>query len=204
MGVATVTNCYSAGGVSGFSDVGGLLRYKETGAITDSFWDTETSDQTTSAGGVGMPTELMQSAFIFAAAGWDFVGASANGTDDFWDICEGTNYPKLAWQEPVLGDFGCPDDVDGIDLGVVCEEWLFEELLWDVWPEGGDGFLNFLDWAIFADGWGDTYDIFDLADFAGEWLRRGTRVADIAPYGGDGIVNMADYAVLAENWLAGL
>jgi esterase/lipase superfamily enzyme len=102
------------------------------------------------------------------------------------------------------GDLNKDCGVDFVDLGVLCDEWLFEELSVDVWPEGGDGFVNFLDWAIFADGWGDTYDIFDLVDFASEWLKRGVTVADIAPYGGDGIVNMADYAVLAENWLGGL
>ncbi len=69
---------------------------------------------------------------------------------------------------------------------------------------GGDGFVNFLDWAIFADGWGVTNDIFDLAEFTDQWLRRGVTVADIAPDGGDGIVNMLDYAVLADNWLAGI
>jgi hypothetical protein len=109
---------------------------------------------------------------------------------------------EFAWA--YLGDFDGQCDVDLGDLGVLCEEWLLEELSVDVWPEGGDGFVNFLDWAIFADGWGDTYDIFDLAEFASEWLKRGVTVADIAPYGGDGIVNMADYAVLADNWLAGL
>jgi hypothetical protein len=199
-----ITNCYSAGGVSGISDVGGLLGSDPgSGEVYDSFWDVNTSGQETSAGGSGLTTALMQSAFIFTTIGWDFVGESANGTEDFWDICEGMNYAKLAWQVPVLGDFSCPDGVDGIDLGVLCEEWLLEELSADVGPDGGDGFVNFLDWAFFADGWGDTYDIFDLADFAGEWLKRGVTVADIAPYGGDGIVNMADFAVLAENWLEG-
>ncbi|MHC4184888.1 MAG: hypothetical protein ACYSR4_03005, partial [Planctomycetota bacterium] len=92
----------------------------------------------------------MQSALVFTAAGWDFVGESANGTDDFWDICEGMNYPKLAWQVPVLGDFGCPDGVDWIDVGVLCEQWLLEELSWDVWPNDGDGIVNFSDWGVFA------------------------------------------------------
>jgi len=140
----------------------------------------------------------MQSAFIFAAAGWDFV--------NIWDICDGTNYPKLAWQMPVLGDFGCPDGVDWADLSLLCEYWLFEELSADVWPDGGDGFVNFFDWAIFADGWQVTNDIFDLAEFADQWLKTGANylIADIAPgSGGDGIVNMPDFAALANNWLAG-
>ena len=152
----------------------------------------------------GKTTAEMQDANMFISAGWDFVDEADNGVQDIWRLCnEGTEYPQLNWQY-ALGDFGCPDGVDGIDLGVLCEEWLFQELSADVWPEGGDGLVNFLDWAIFADGWPDTYDIFDLADFAGEWLGRGIRIADIAPYGGDGIVNVLDYAVLADNWLAGI
>jgi hypothetical protein len=154
-GVASVTNCYSAGGVSGFADVGGLVGYNELGSITDSFWDTETSGQATSDGGVGLPTALMQSAFIFAAAGWDFVGESANGTDDFWDICDGTNYPKLAWQVPVLGDFGCPDGVDWIDVAILCDQWLqVGEYSADIAPPpDGDGIVNFRDFAAQAENW---------------------------------------------------
>jgi hypothetical protein len=40
-----------------------------------------------------------------------------------------------------------------------------EELSADVWPDGGDGFVGFLDWAVFADGWQSANDITELADF---------------------------------------
>ena len=46
--------------------------------------------------------------------GWDFVGETINGPNDFWAICELTNYPKLVWQIPVA-DFICPDGVDFLD-----------------------------------------------------------------------------------------
>jgi len=123
--------------------------------------------------------------------------------------CEGMSYPKLSWWQPVLGDFGCPDGVDGIDLAVLCEQWLFKELSelsTDVAPDGGDGFVNFLDWALFAEKWQITVYFDDLAVFADQWLKTGANhyIADIAPYGGDGIVNMEDFATLAKNWLAGL
>ncbi|MHC4647872.1 MAG: GLUG motif-containing protein [Planctomycetota bacterium] len=201
-----ILDCYSAGSVSGVTDVGGLLGYKEAGSTTDSFWDTETSEQETSAGGVGLPTELMQTGFIFTAAGWDFVGETVNGTDDFWDICDGTNYPKLAWQVPVLGDFGCPDGVDWSDVAVLCEQWLLEELSWDVWPEEGDGMVDFRDWAVFASEWKITNDIAQLSDFADQWLQIGSNyyIADITPSpGGDGIVNFGDFAAQAASWLVG-
>ncbi|MHC4396416.1 MAG: hypothetical protein ACYS1A_12250 [Planctomycetota bacterium] len=75
------------------------------------------------------------------------------------------------------------------------------------WDGGGDGIVNFLDWAVFAEGWQITNDIFDLADFAEQWLKTGTNyyIADIAPAPvGDKIVNMLDFAVFAENWLKGV
>jgi len=31
-------------------------------------------------------------------AGWDFVGETANGTEDIWWILEGQDYPRLWWQ----------------------------------------------------------------------------------------------------------
>ncbi len=31
-------------------------------------------------------------------AGWDFVGVTANGTQDIWRIDEGKDYPRLWWE----------------------------------------------------------------------------------------------------------
>ncbi|MHC4396417.1 MAG: hypothetical protein ACYS1A_12255 [Planctomycetota bacterium] len=120
--------------------------------------------------------------------------------------------PKLMIQyfiEPMTmtADFNCDLDVDVEDLAILCEQWLFEEIPADLAPGGGDGIVNFLDWAVFAEGWQTTNDIFGLADFAEQWLKTGANyyIADIAPVPvGDKIVNMLDFAVLAENWLAGL
>jgi hypothetical protein len=107
----------------------------------------------------------------------------------------------------MLGDFGCPDGVDGIDLGILCEQWLLEELSWDVWPNDGDGIVNFSDWGVFAGEWKITNDIAQLSDFADQWLQTGANyyIADIAPPpDGDGIVNFRDFAAQAANSLAGL
>jgi len=58
---------------------------------------------------------------------------------------------------------------------------------------------------VLADGWQNTIDLNDVADFAGQWLQFGAYCADIAPSpGGDGAVDMLDFAVLADNWLEGL
>jgi len=102
-----ITNCYSAGSVSGegaylgLFSFGGLVGLNDEGAVTASFWDVNTSGQTASAGGTGLPTEQMQTESTFTYAGWDFVCEMENGTDEIWMINEGVDYPKLVW------DVGC-------------------------------------------------------------------------------------------------
>jgi hypothetical protein len=114
--LSNVTQCYSTGAVNGTWDVGGLVGLE--GEICEPtrssfwwcFWDTQTSGQTGSAGGIGKTTAEMKTKSTFTNANWDFVGETVNGTDDIWSICEGTNYPRLVWQIP-KGDFLCPDGI---------------------------------------------------------------------------------------------
>jgi hypothetical protein len=92
----TITNCYSTGSVSGNYRVGGLVGSRSiSGYAIASFWDIQTSGQTTSAGGTGLPTAEMQTASTFIDAGWDF-------TTPIWTIDEGVDYPRLWWETPVL------------------------------------------------------------------------------------------------------
>jgi hypothetical protein len=107
-----IKNCYSVGHVQEPSvpvfsplDVGGLIgSTSNDGTVITSFWDTQTSGQTTSAGGIpsmgGIPlqTHEMQTATIFLTVGWDFVDEAANGTEDIWWIDEGNDYPRLWWE----------------------------------------------------------------------------------------------------------
>jgi hypothetical protein len=41
---------------------------------------------------------VAQEASTFLDAGWDFVGETANGTEDIWWILEGKDYPRLWWE----------------------------------------------------------------------------------------------------------
>ncbi|MBN1787166.1 MAG: hypothetical protein JW806_02090 [Sedimentisphaerales bacterium] len=101
--IAVIENCYAAGEVIGDSNVGGLVGYNtESNDIAASFWDIETSGQMTSAGGTGLPTAQMQDIDTFLNAGWDFVGETANGTEDIWTICDGFTYPVFDWQNAVV------------------------------------------------------------------------------------------------------
>ncbi len=119
----SVTQCYSTGLVSGSEyteDIGGLVG---KGGATASFWDIETSGQISSSGGIGKTTAEMQTAATFLNAGWDFAGEVTNGTEDIWTICEGQDYPKLAWQF-VIGDYNGNGHTDFTDFCVLGQHWV--------------------------------------------------------------------------------
>jgi len=115
-----ITNCYSIGSVSGSSYLGGLVGRKYMGTVGNSFWDTQTSHQSTSAGGTGKTTEemMMRSTFI----GWDFT--------NIWMINEGVNYPVFKWQtfppvfSPTEYDLARNSRIDFKDFAVVARHWL--------------------------------------------------------------------------------
>jgi len=95
----TVSECYSTGAVIGHTRVGGLVGYNwYLSGVIDCFWDIQTSGQATSNNGTGKTTAEMQTARTFLDAGWDFVGETANGTEDIWWILEGKDYPRLWWE----------------------------------------------------------------------------------------------------------
>jgi hypothetical protein len=196
-----VNTCYSTGAVTGSGVyVGGLAGYNYGDVIT-SFWDVNTSGQMSSAGGEGKTTTEMKTLSTFISEYWDFFGELENGYLDTWRMCvDGLYYPKLSWQFS-LGDFVCPDGVDFYDFAVLAKQWTLEKLSEDIAPGTGDGTINFIDWAVIANGW--QGDMNELADFTSQWLRLSAYCADIAPAGGDGVVDTLDFVAFAENWLEG-
>ena len=84
-GEQTVTNSYSIGTVSN----GEGLIYGNGDYVSSSFWDVETSGQTTSYGGIGKTTVEMQTPSTFIDAGW---------STTIWSLTNG-DYPKLTWEE---------------------------------------------------------------------------------------------------------
>ncbi len=190
----TITACYSTGAVDGNDLTGGLTGFHQNSSYTKCFWDMDINPDvngignTTDPNVIGESTANMQMASTFTDAGWDIV--------NIWTICEGTNYPKLAWQIPLPGDFVCPDGVDFIDYSILANEWRLERLEQDY---NSDGRVNFKDWAIFANNWEGSYT--ELPPFLACWLARSVRIADIAPSGGDDFVDWRDLAILAGHWL---
>jgi hypothetical protein len=91
MGTGTIVNCYATGSVTGVGCVGGLAGGGD-GSVIGSYWNTETSRCTESAGGWGRSTAEMRRSSTFA--GWT-PGAGAG----VWTIDEGQDYPRLYWEK---------------------------------------------------------------------------------------------------------
>ncbi len=91
-----INRCFSAGVVNSVNPglSGGLVGSSLAGTVTGSFWDTETSGQSNSAGGIGLTTAEMQMEVTYtmpgAAGGWDL--------SNIWAICDGYGYPYLRWE----------------------------------------------------------------------------------------------------------
>jgi len=84
-----IYDSYSIGRVSGHDDVGGLVGgggYYDT--VVNCFWDVQTSEQETSAGGEGKTTEDMMRSSTYWA--W--------GCEGVWTIDDGNDYPRLVWE----------------------------------------------------------------------------------------------------------
>lgn len=80
-----VTECYAAGAVAGAEKTGGLAG-TNSGTVSSSWWDKQTSGQAGSAGGTGTNTTAMKQAATYA--GWDFTNV--------WRITAGVTYPYFA------------------------------------------------------------------------------------------------------------
>lgn len=97
----TVSNCYSAGSVGGNDDIGGLVGADFDGTVTNSFWDTQTSGQAASSGGIGKTTVEMKTTATFSGAGWNIIGVTSPTTRNAsytWNMVNGSTYPFLSSQ----------------------------------------------------------------------------------------------------------
>lgn len=95
-----VSYCYNSGIVTGAIETGGLLGHDSSNfPVVGSFWDTETSGQSTSAGGEGNTTAQMHTLSTFTNAGWDFSGIDGDMPD--WAMA-GNEYPRLIWEIPII------------------------------------------------------------------------------------------------------
>jgi len=87
--------------VTGLEDVGGMVGRNYQGTVSNSFWDIQTSGQSTSAAGTGKTTAEMQDIATFSGATWNIItiaGPSERDVAYVWNIVDGETYPFLSWQ----------------------------------------------------------------------------------------------------------
>ena len=87
-----VMESYATGRTSGNWNVGGLVGWN-TGSVSNSFWDIQTTHQISSDGGLGRMTEDMMKADTFLEARWDMVNK--------WCMIDGRSYPFFRWEDIV-------------------------------------------------------------------------------------------------------
>jgi hypothetical protein len=94
-----ISYCYSTGDVPGSSNNGNLVGFNNDlggSTITKCYYLLSKGGTIYNSYGTPLTDKQMKQQKSFV--GWDFLGEVANGTDDFWWIKEGIDYPKLFWQ----------------------------------------------------------------------------------------------------------
>jgi hypothetical protein len=107
--------CYASGSITG-SAGGGLVGsiIAASPVVVDSYWDVQSTGESTSAGGVGLSSVEMRTRSIFEPA-WDFAMT--------WKIVEGVRPPEHQSTAGIPGDVDSDGSVDGIDLSIVLGYW---------------------------------------------------------------------------------
>jgi len=131
-GSSEISYSYSSSVVTGPNEsesVGGLVGGKiGSSSISDyftaCFWDSEINPGLTGIGNttdpcdiIGESTANMQTETTFTDVGWDFLGETANGTEDIWVVLEGIDYPEFVWQGPLAVSL----DIDSV--------WMYQNVL---------------------------------------------------------------------------
>ena len=100
----SITASYATGTVSGNDHTGGLAGGGNQGAATQSYWDTQSSGQSSSSGGAGKTTAQLQENTDYAGifANWrvdvgntDWDWNASTGRDNPWDFGTSSDYPTL-------------------------------------------------------------------------------------------------------------
>ncbi|UCH90122.1 MAG: right-handed parallel beta-helix repeat-containing protein [Thermoplasmata archaeon] len=166
-----VSNCYSTGSVSGTTlFIGGLIGVNyQNPIVSNSFWDTETSGQSSSAAGTGKTTSEMKTKSTFTDAGWDF--------NEIWNIEDGLTYPFLKWRiYPLIPDAGEDQTVIEDDtVSFTGKVYYKVSDLRAVWPVDISGNGKYL-----AAGWDKNVSFFDITSNEPLWsYNTGGRVGDL-------------------------
>ena len=115
-----ITASYSTGRARGGEVMGGLVGRNTGGTITDSYWDSQTSGWTSSAGGLRKRTEELQQPWTYQGiyANWNVDLDGGGSPDDPWDFGSITEYPTLKAPEDRHQDamvYGVPARVEALE-----------------------------------------------------------------------------------------
>ena len=153
-----LTASYARGAVSGTrtgAQVGGLLGRAVNATVTASYWDTQASGQSTSAGGSGAVAQSASNlqtptGYTGIYGNWnvdvDGNGATGDGSgnDDPWSFGANDEYPALKYGGQDLGAQGQPMDYDDNDNGLIDITTLaqLDAIRYDLDGNGGTGTGN--------------------------------------------------------------
>jgi len=172
-----ISNCYSTGAVSGTNNIEGLLGYSYSSTVSNSFWDTETSGQSTSEGGTGKTTAEMIEVRTYTdvawsdglSSPWDFVGNPYDdtGNSDYWIIDSGINdgYPFLCWQTG-----GSPNAPTNVIITIVGDD---VQLDWD--DMSAVSYNIYRSNIPYAEDWGEAYDTSAVNSYLNIGAAQGTK-----------------------------
>lgn len=163
----TITQCYSTGSVSGTRQFGGLIGRNFDGVVNTSYWDVQTS------GNSNMCGEQMSGTGCDDGCGRTTVQMQTAST-----------FLEVGW------DFVRETENGTEDIWSICEGLNYPQLTWQfvAGDFDGDFWVNFTDFAFFAERW--------LSSDSGFLWCRG---ADLT---GDGEVGFDDLTEFADNWLS--
>ncbi len=145
-----VTASYATGAVTGTTNAGGLIGRAWTSGqgiitVTDSYWDTESSGQSTSAAGAGKTGAELRAPTSYTGiyANWnldldnaDGDNSHATGQDDPWDFGANYNYPTL---RNAGGDQKGPGRVQNLTVDEFGRQ---ARVTWNA-PSGADGTITY-------------------------------------------------------------
>jgi hypothetical protein len=158
-----MSGCYSTGSVSEyFSFGGGLAGCNSSGTLTTCFWDIQMSgltdgvgDQDPDPNGVSGKTMVeMQTLATFTSLGWDFTDTDGDPAD-WMMLREGEDYPRLVWQQLIMGDIAGLYGVNMVDFARIASHWQQTGCpsACENADINGDGTVNIMDLSLLADHW---------------------------------------------------
>jgi hypothetical protein len=163
---ATVSNCYASCNIGGAGPkLGSFCGWSQNSAYDGCVTNRQTFEVAiggTGGGDVGSIAGLarsqMQTREYWAAAGWDFLGNTADGTDDIWRMYQDeVDFPRLWWQF-APGDIAGANGVNLTDFATLGQSWgknKYEPGFYDNADINRDGIITADDLVILVQSWLD-------------------------------------------------